>query len=68
MIYKKATAEVVLFDNTDILMGQNSGCKNNGQDNGHGCNNNNSGNCPDNQSWKGPQNSLSAWRESRAGL
>lgn len=68
MIYKKATAEVVLFDNTDILMGQNSGdCPVPGQDRGHGCGNT-SGDCPDQQSWKGPQNSLSAWRESRAGL
>lgn len=57
MIYKKATAEVVLFDNFDVITTSGSddtniggGCKNNGQDNGNGCKGN-SGDCPG-QSWK----------------
>lgn len=57
MIYEKATAEVVLFDNFDVITTSGSddtniggGCKNNGQDNGNGCKGN-SGDCPG-QSWK----------------
>lgn len=50
--YRHAIAEVVLFDNTDMIRtsggseeNTGGGCKNNGQDNGNGCSGN-SGNCP----------------------
>lgn len=53
MIYKKATAEVVLFDNTDILMQMSGGgeCRVPGWDNGNKCTGNRSEDCP-NQAWK----------------
>ena len=65
MIYEKATAEVILFDNSDVIRTSGS-CKNKGQDNGNGCGNT-SGNCPG-QEWKENGNGLSKWRANRAGL
>lgn len=41
MIYEKATAEVILFDNSDVVR---TSCERNGWDNGHGCGNT-SGTC-----------------------
>ena len=64
MIYEKATAEVILFDNSDVIRTSGS-CKNKGQDNGSGCTGN-SGDCPG-QHWK-DQNGLNEWRANRAGL
>lgn len=48
--YEKAKAEVIYFTNQDIIT-SSGGCKNNGQDNGNGCSNNNSSACRD-QAWK----------------
>lgn len=55
MVYEKAMAELVLFDNFDVITTSgmddtNTGCKNNGQDNGNGCKGN-SGDCPG-RAWK----------------
>lgn len=65
MIYEKATAEVILFDNSDVIRTSGS-CKNKGQDNGNGCKKT-SGQCPGNQ-WGENGNSLNEWRANRAGL
>lgn len=52
MIYKKATAEVVLFDNTDILMQVSGGeCKVPGWERGNACQKTQSSDCP-NRAWK----------------
>ncbi len=64
MIYEKATAEVILFDNSDVIRTSGS-CKNKGQDNGNGCSGN-SGDCVGGH-WK-KQNGLNEWRANRAGL
>lgn len=52
--YRHAIAEVVLFDNTDMIRtsggSEENGCKNKGQDTGNGCSGN-SGKCTG-QSWK----------------
>lgn len=32
MIYEKATAEVILFDNSDVIRTSGTGCKNNGHE------------------------------------
>ena len=52
MIYEKATAEVILFDNSDVIRTSSAGgsCRTRGHDNGNGCDNK-SGNCPD-KAWK----------------
>lgn len=61
MTYEKAKAELIVFDNSDVITASGldsfengdfdgGGCKNNGQDRGNGCNGN-SGKCPG-QSWK----------------
>ena len=63
MIYEKATAEVILFDNSDVITA--SSCRTPGHDKGHGCTNT-SGDCPG-QHWK-DQNGLNEWRANRAGL
>lgn len=65
MIYEKATAEVILFDNSDVITA--SSCRVPGHDNGHGCGNT-SGTCPTKQAWKSGENGLDAWRANRAGL
>lgn len=46
MIYEKATAEVILFDNSDVIRTSSAGgsCRTPGHDNGHGCGNT-SGTC-----------------------
>ena len=62
MIYEKATAEVILFDNSDVVR---TSCEKGGWDKGHGCANT-SGSCPD-RHWK-DQNGLNEWRANRAGL
>ena len=64
MIYEKATAEVILFDNSDVITA--SSCRSPGHDKGHGCANT-SGDCPG-QEWKENGNGLSEWRANRAGL
>lgn len=52
MIYKKATAEVVLFDNTDILMQVSGGeCEVPGWERGNACQKTQSSDCP-NRAWK----------------
>ena len=56
MIYEKATAEVILFDNSDVIRTSGS-CKNKGQDNGHGCGNT-SGTCTTKHAWKSGENGL----------
>lgn len=66
MIYEKATAEVILFDNSDVIRTSGGSCKNKGQDNGNGCKKQVSGNCPG-QHWRG-ENGLNEWRANRAGL
>ena len=63
MIYEKATAEVILFDNSDVVR---TSCERNGWDNGNGCKGT-SGKCPGNQ-WSENGNSLNEWRANRAGL
>ena len=63
MIYEKATAEVILFDNSDVVR---TSCATPGWDRGHGCGNT-SGSCPG-QEWKENGNGLSEWRANRAGL
>lgn len=67
MIYEKATAEVILFDNSDVITASTAGdsCRTPGHDNGNGCTSN-SGNCPG-QHWRG-ENGLNEWRANRAGL
>lgn len=43
MIYEKATAEVILFDNSDVITASPGGCPNNtnrGHGGGYGCPNN----------------------------
>lgn len=59
MIYEKATAEIVLFDNFDMITTSGSddtntggGCTVPGWDRGNGCNGN-SGNCTTKHAWKG---------------
>ena len=64
MTYEKATAEVVLFDNSDVITTSGS-CRVPGHDRGSGCQGN-SGKCPGG-AWK-DQNSLNEWRANRAGL
>ena len=65
MIYKKATAEVVLFDNTDILMEKSGDCANkpHGQGWMHGECNGTPG-----RSGVESKNGLREWRDSRAGF
>ena len=67
MIYEKATAEVILFDNSDVITASPAGgsCRTRGQDNGNGCSGN-SGDCVGGH-WK-KQNGLNEWRANRAGL
>ena len=63
MTYQKATAEVVLFDNSDVIT---TSCGNPGQDKGHGCSST-SGDCPGKHSWKeSSSDALQAWRAARA--
>lgn len=58
MTYKKATAEVVLFDNSDVIT---TSCEEPGWYRGNNCPNT-SGDCSG-QSWKG--SSVDAWRAAR---
>lgn len=69
MIYEKATAEVILFDNSDVIRTSSAGgsCRTPGHDNGHGCGNT-SGTCTTKHAWKSGENGLDAWRANRAGL
>lgn len=64
MTYKKATAEVILFDNSDVIR---TSCERNGWDKGHGCGNT-SGTCPTKHAWKNGENGLDTWRATRAGV
>lgn len=67
MIYKKATAEVVLFDNTDILMGPNSGdCSH--KPTGKGWMRGECTGASGNKSGIESKNGLREWRDSRAGF
>lgn len=50
MIYEKATAEVILFDNSDVITASGGSCRVPGHERGSGCDNK-SGNCPD-KAWK----------------
>lgn len=59
MTYKKAMAEIVLFDNSDVIT---TSCEKPGWDRGNNCQGT-SGDCS-NQTWK--ENSLDAWRAARA--
>ena len=62
MIYEKATAEVILFDNSDVVR---TSCEKGGWDKGHVCKNT-SGDSPDGH-WR-DKNGLNEWRANRAGL
>lgn len=62
MIYKQATAEVILFDNSGVIQ---TSCEKNGWDKGNHCQGT-SGDCPTKHAWK--ENGLNEWRANRAGL
>lgn len=54
MTYEKGIAEIIYFTNRDVITtsgaGEESGCRNRGQNTGIGCSGN-SGNCPS-KAWK----------------
>lgn len=61
MIYEKATAEVILFDNSDVIRTSGeSGCVNgNHPDKGY---------CPGNSTYpNAAENGINAWRAARSG-
>lgn len=64
MIYEKATAEVILFDNSDVIR---TSCEKGGFDKGNHCQET-SGDCNTKHAWKSGENGLDTWRANRAGL
>ena len=51
MLYQKAEAEVICFDNTDVITASGGECRVPGWDRGNACQQSQSSDCP-NRAWK----------------